>query len=239
MLRVIDREMVKKAGGFGSTTRVNFRLLKLVEAGLLRRFFLGTAEGHRQALYSLSAKGAELAEVPFRGLQRPMDSTLVADSFVQHQMAINEIHLALKHGPLPVGVTFRRWIGFFEPLTANLRLIPDGYVEFATPVGTVAAFLEIDLGQESLKVWRGKIQNYLRLALSGETERRFGQPRFRVLVLATSERRLNNIRAVVAGTTEKIFWFAALAAVRGDGFFRPVWQRPKGNQPQPFFGEIA
>ena len=38
LMRVIDREQAKTIAGFGSTTRVNARLLALVRAGLLRRF---------------------------------------------------------------------------------------------------------------------------------------------------------------------------------------------------------
>jgi hypothetical protein len=236
-LRVVDREFAKAVSAFGSTTRVNVRLLALVRAGLLRRFFLGTAEGHRQALYALSAKGAALVGVPLRGPQRRSDSVLVADYFVQHQLAINEIHVGLKYGVLPHGVTFGRWIGFFEPLTDSLRLIPDGYVELRTASETLAAFVEVDLGHESLKVWKEKVQNYLRFALSGEAERRFGQPRFRVLVLTDSERRLRSIRQTVTQSTNKIFWFSTLAATRGEGFFRPVWLRPQGDHQQPLLRE--
>ena len=38
-MRVIDREQAKCIAGFGSTTRVNIRLLALTRAGLLRRFY--------------------------------------------------------------------------------------------------------------------------------------------------------------------------------------------------------
>ena len=41
VMRVVDREQAKIVAGFGSTTRANARLLALVRAGLLRRFFLG------------------------------------------------------------------------------------------------------------------------------------------------------------------------------------------------------
>src|SRR5487761_923217 len=78
-MRVVDREQAKCAGGFGSTTRVNARLLALTDAGLLRRFNLGTDGSGQKALYSLSLKGANLVQVPYRGLRRGRDETLVAD----------------------------------------------------------------------------------------------------------------------------------------------------------------
>lgn len=235
ILRVVDREQAKIVAGFGSTTRVNTRLLALTRAGLLRRFFLGWGGG-RKALYALSAKGAQLAGVPCRGPRRRNDELLVADHFVQHQLAINEVYCALKFGAIPVAhVRFINWLAFHEPLTTGLSLIPDGYVEFSTPAGIVGSFLEVDLGQEPLSIWKDKARNYLQLALSGEYERQFRQPRFRVLVLANSDRRLRSIRSAVRAITEKIFWFATLDAV--EKFFGPVWLRPVGDNHQSLFNE--
>jgi hypothetical protein len=120
---------------------------------------------------------------------------------------------------------------------AGLSLIPDGYAELATPSGIDASFIEIDLGHEGLVIWKEKTRHYLQLALSGEFERQFRQPRFRVLALANSERRLHSIRAAVAGITQKIFWFTTLDAAHAEKFFGPLWLRPAGDTHQPFFTE--
>jgi hypothetical protein len=237
VMRVADREQVKIAAGFGSTTRVNTRLLALTRAGLLRRFFLGSGGG-RKALYALSVKGAQFAQVPCRGPRRRQNEILAADFFVQHQLAINAVYCGLKFSTIPIaGVRFVNWLAFHEPLVAGLSLIPDGYVEFATPTGLDASFLEVDLGHEGLAIWKEKTRHYLQLALSGKYERQFRQSRFRVLVLANSERRLQSIRAAVAGITQKIFWFATQDAVLKEKFFGPVWLRPVGDTNQPFFKE--
>jgi hypothetical protein len=237
VMRVADREQAKIVAGFGSTTRVNTRLLALTRAGLLRRFFLGSGGG-RKALYALSMKGAHVVQVPCRGPRRRQNEMLVADFFVQHQLSINAVYCALKFGTVPVPrVRFVNWLAFHEPLAAGLSLIPDGYAEFMTPTGIDASFLEVDLGHEGLAVWKEKTRHYLQLALSGEYERQFRQPRFRVLVLANSERRLHSIRAAVAAITQKLFWFAPLDAVRGKKFFGSVWLRPVGETTQPFFKE--
>ena len=241
VMRVVDRDQAMLAGGFGSVTRVNTRLLALTRAGLLRRFFLGYG-GVRKALYALSAKGALLAQVPMRGPRRRQDEMLVADFSIQHQLAINEVYCALKFKPIPVPhVTFHRWFAFHEPLVPGLSLIPDGYVEFAKPTGIDASFIEVDLGHEALSVWKEKTRHYLQFALSGEFQKQFGQQsgiaRFRVIVLANSQRRLNSIRATVATITQKIFWFSTLDAVRGDKFFASVWLRPTGDTQQTFFDQ--
>jgi len=233
ILRVVDREQAKIVAGFRSTTRVNSRLLALTRAGFLRRFFLGTSGGGQKALYALSSEGAQIVDVPYRGPRRRRDEVLAAGVFVAHQLSINEIYCTLKYQPAPnENIRFVRWLSFFEPLQQGFSLIPDGYVEVLHPSSALAAFLEIDLGSEGRKVWKEKVKEYLRYALSGFFEGRFGQQRFRILVIATSERRLQSIRAVVATATEKIFWFATIESIRRDGLWSPIWLRPRDDERQ-------
>jgi hypothetical protein len=230
VMLVMDCAQAKIVGGFGSTTRVNYRLLKLTRAGLLKRFFLGSGGG-RKALYALSPKGALLAQVPVRGPRRPQDAVLVADYFVGHQLAVNQIYCALKYGAITVPhVTFRCWLAFFESVVPGLSLVPDGYVEFTTPHGIIAFFLEVDLGHESQAIWKRKAEHYVTLAVSGNYCKHFGHDRFRVLVITNSERRLHSIRKTIATITQKIFRFGTQEALAND-FFAPVWLLPTGDQP--------
>lgn len=232
ILEVADCDEIKIVAGFGSTTRANTRLLQLVRAGLLRRFFLGSGGG-RKALYALSQKGANFVGVPYRGPRRRQDEVLVADYYIAHQLAINEIYCTLKYQPVP-GIAFERWVSFHEPVTPSSGLIPDGLVELRTASGVTSCFLEVDLGHESLSIWQRKAKNYLQLALSGDFRKQFGQASFRVLVLVNSERRLQSIRKCLAAVTEKIFWFATLESANSR-FFTPIWLRPVGDHPKPFF----
>jgi hypothetical protein len=235
VLRVADREQAKVVAGFGSTTRANARLLALTRGGLLRRFFLGTTAGGRKALYALTPKAATLVGVPLRGLRRRKDEAVATDFFVEHQLHINRLYCSLKFKPIPVqGIHFADWKTFEKPLTEDLRLIPDGYVELTAPGAPLAAFIEVDLGHESKKVWREKIERYLRFALSGAYEREFGKSRFRVLVIANSERRLRSIRSVAAPLTEKLFWFATLPDIDANGFFGAIWLRPRSDTKEAF-----
>ena len=233
ILRVLDREQAKIVAPFHSTTRANNRLLALTNAGLLRRFFLGTSSGGQKALYALSPEGAKIVDVPYRGPRRRRDEVLVADLFVTHQMSINEIYCTLKYQSTPTGtVKFVRWTSFFDSLHQGFSLIPDGYAEILHPSGTLAAFLEVDLGSEGGKVWKAKVKEYLRYALAGLFVGQFRQQRFRVLVTVTSERRLQSIRSVVAQATEKIFWFTTIESIRRDGFWSPIWLRPRDDERQ-------
>jgi hypothetical protein len=238
VLSVIDREQTKVVAGFGSTTRANTRLLGLTRAGILRRFFLGTSGGNRKAIYALSSKGAALIGAIPRGPRRPNNGLLVADFFVLHQLAINDFYCALKNAAVASGISLVRWLSFHEPLTQNLRLIPDGYFELGTPMPAIAAFLELDLGHERLTVWKEKIKKYLQFAVSGDYKRAFGQDQFRVLVVANSERRLLSIRKTVRASTQKIFWFATIESIQSQGLFAPVWLRTEGGNRQSLLSGI-
>ena len=233
VMRVMDREQAKCVAPFGSTTRANVRLLALTRAGLLRRFFLGTSGRAKKSLYTLSQKGADLVNVPYRGLRRAKDEILVADFFVSHQLAVNDLYLIVKYRPIPVAdASFVRWVSFPEPIEPGTQLIPDGYLEVRTSDRIIAAFLEVDLGHESRAVWRRKVQEYIRYAVSGKFRDRFGQPQFRTLVAADSARRVDSLRTATAAITDKIFWFTTLESIHREGFWSAIWDRPKGGQHQ-------
>jgi hypothetical protein len=232
--KVIDREQAKKIAGFKSTTRANDRLLKLTRAGFLRRFFLGTRAGGTKAIYSLSAKGAQAVQIEGRLIKRKNNSLLVGDLFVEHQLAVNSIWVEAKSTPIPVpDVHFVHWLVFPSALSKSTPLMPDGYFELKSTAGMYCLFCEVDRGTESLKVWSRKISLYLQLAASGEFHVLFKQSRFRVLVAALSERRLNVLRRTTALHTEKIFWFATLEEINKKGLFAPIWKRPVGEQKVP------
>lgn len=229
-LRVSDREQAECFAGFTSTTRANVRLLALTRAGFLNRFFIGTNGVGRKALYTTSRKGAQLVGSAYQGLQRGKDEFLISDSFVHHQLGINEVYCAMKCRPIPVrGVSFVRWMTFGEPLAAGLALIPDGLFELRSGDNLVSAFLEVDLGTETRSVWQGKVKAYLRYATSGQFAEGFGDRPFRVLAITNSERRTASLRAATASITDKIFWFSNFQRIERQGFWSAVWQRPNSD----------
>lgn len=236
--RVVDREQAKIIAGFGSTTRVNARLLALTRTGFLRRFFLGTTAGGTKALYSLSQKGAQFVGVPLRGPRRRGDMALVGDRFVEHQLAVNGIYCSLKVETAKSGIALERWMGFQKSVASHVELIPDAYFEIESTAGTLAAFLELDLGTESLTVLREKAHQYVQYAISDHFRSEFGQGRLRVLMIGHSERRMRSIRQVVASLTEKLFWFGSLEAIQRDGLLAPLWLRPKGDEKIPLIPKL-
>ena len=229
VMRIVDRESAQLVGGFGSIRRTNSRLLQLTRSGLLRRFFVGSVAHGRKSIYTLSPKGAEIIAAKLGGIQRASGRLVIGDAFVDHQAGINEIYLCCKYRPLPGGVQLRRWITFRQSISEAIKLTPDAYIELGTADGIRAMFLEIDRGTEALSVWRQKTGYYVQLAVSGEFPQRFHQAQFRVVVVANSERRLNNIRATIAKSTDKIFRFTTFQTINSDGFLSPIWLRPAGT----------
>jgi hypothetical protein len=230
--RIVDREQAMKFAGFSSITRINTRLLKLTANGFLRRYFLGTLKGGSKALYTLSPKGAAAVGIQNnRAVIRPKESLLIGDPFVQHQLNINAVHIAARYSDLTdFNSSFQSWRDFTGPLSKAIPLIPDGYFSIRTPEGIRPAFIEVDQGTESLKIWTKKIALYLQLALSGTFKQLFHHEQFRVLVIANSERRLLSIRSAVQKQTTKVFWFATLEEINRAGFWSPIWLRPDRNQ---------
>jgi hypothetical protein len=235
-LRVIDREQARLVGRFQSLTRINTRLLALTRAGLLTRMPVGTVRGGHKFLYSLSRHGAQLVAQPYRGVPFKTDTVLAGNMFLEHQLRINALYFQLAYQPIPVaGVRLQRWLIFHQAITPEIALIPDAYLELDTPQGPRAMFVEVDLGTESLRIWRRKTQAYLQCALSGAFTARFQQPQFGVLVIVPSERRRHTVRGVVAAMTTKIFWFATFEVLTGDAFWTASWVRPVDNQLKTLF----
>lgn len=230
VMRIIDREMAMVVGRFGVGRRANFRLRQLTQAGLLRRFFIGSIAHGRKAVYTLSPKGRDLVSATLGGIHRPAGRLVVGDMFIEHQTGINQIYLAVKYRPTPDGVRLRRWVTFRQPISEGIKLTPDAYFELEAGANLRAIFLEVDLGTEALSQWQKKTSTYLQLALSGEFSKLFRQQQFRVLVVANSDRRMANIRATIAKSTDKIFWFATSNSIYRDGLWSSVWLRPSGDQ---------
>jgi hypothetical protein len=230
-MRLIDREMSKVILKLAATRNTNKRLLELTRAGLLQQYFVGTVGGGRKAIYALSEKAAALTNSEFRPLKRRAGENLVGDLFVHHQLQVNAIFLLVRFQEIPVaGVQCLRWLSFQERPFRNAAVIPDGYFELASSSGIRAMFLEVDRGTETLGIWQKKIRQYLQLAVSGEFPQKFQQQQFRVLVLTNSERRLRNIRALIAKATDKVFWLSTFELLHREGFWSPVWFRPAGDQ---------
>jgi Replication-relaxation len=232
--RVLDCEQVMTVGGFTSVRRANRRLLKLVRAGLLRRWFAGTERRGVKALYGLSPEGSRLIGESQQGLLPwKQDRVITSSQFLAHQQSVNTVFIQARFQKLPADASCVRWMNFREPLSAAVPLMPDGYLEIQQQGAVHPMFVEVDLGTEGSKVWRRKVEWYLKFALSADFERKFRQKRFRVLAVFHSSRRLEVVRTTIAQRTDKLFWLSTEDQVRSEGLIAPIWCRPNGTERIP------
>ncbi|MGI9102206.1 MAG: replication-relaxation family protein [Terriglobales bacterium] len=228
--RILDCDQVRAICGFTSVRRANARLLRLHQGGFLRRWFSATRSGGQKALYGLSRKGAiSIGQMPLHLLGWKQGELVSGNQFVSHQEAVNDIFVEVQFRPLPPGVKFREWQVFFRPISSSVPLMPDGYFEIEREGTVFPMFLELDRGTESLKVWRKKVEHYINLAVTGESQRVFHQDRFRVLIVALSDQRLRSIRRTVSLQTDKLFWFSTLPEIKNGGLWDAPWLRPKAE----------
>ncbi len=235
-MRLVDREQAALITGRQgvSVSTTNAWLSKLVKAGFLRRYFIATEKRGIKALYGLSPKSALITGRRFQPIQRPENSVLTSEPFILHQMAVNHIYVQLRFKIFSTpGISLIRWQSFQKVLSENSPIKPDGYFELETPEGIKSMFCEVDRGTESQKVWSKKVELYIRYAASGEFEIEFKNKQFRVLVIAQSQRRLEEIRKTVQAQTQKIFWFSTLSEINGEGLFASIWTRPEGSERFP------
>ncbi len=232
--RVLDCEQVMAISGFASVRRTNRRLLKLLRAGLLRRWFVGTEARGVKALYGISAEGMRLiGEQPQGVLPWKPDRVITSSQFLAHQHGINQVFILARFQPLAGGASCERWMTFREPFSKAIPLIPDAYLEIKQGGLVFPMFLEVDLGTETSKVWMRKVEWYLKFRLNGDFERKFHEKNFRVLVILHSSRRLEVVRETIAERTDKLFWLSTQDRIRSEGLMAPIWLRPNGEEWKP------
>lgn len=222
---VMTREQIRRRLSFGSVTRVNATLLRLVRAGYLSRRFQPTLSGWRRALYYVGPAGVTL--LSGQSAETVTERQRVArgsDLFLEHSILVNDVRLRFadhRHR----AYRLERWLSEAALRGFGLDFLPDGFVEYSVDDRTFAAFLEVDRGTEALRRWQQKTDAYLQLAFSGRFQTLFSRRFFRVLVLAPSLGRLNNLQREVQKHTTEIFWFSRSAEFLAEGPLGMVWRR--------------
>jgi hypothetical protein len=226
--RVLTRDQIRRFMGFGSITRINAVLLRLVTHTYLTRRWQPTLTGSRRAVYLLGSLGYEVLNGP--GTKPPRQSPWLAhsDLFVEHELAINDVRLSFDSAHRE-GLSLLRWMRDRELRCLKWPVVADAYAEWVLGQASFAAFVEVDLGTESLTIWHKKVQGYLALTRDDRFSSVFGRRFFRVLVVAPSARRLANIKSVIQQYTDRVFWLTTRAALVRHGALRPIWKRPTGR----------
>jgi hypothetical protein len=232
--RLLSRDQIMALVGFKSLTRANSRLAKLVKAKLLVRKHLPIIPGHggAQALYHLaSSSGRVLTTDPATIIAQSRRASRWDVRQVNHVIAANAILVAfISAARSRPGVQV---LGFrTEPELRAAFLgrpfVPDGWFAWAQDGRRFNSFIEVDLGHEGQVQWRKKVFDYLAYSESGLHQETFSFRSFRVLVVAATRARLENLRKT-SEHAERLFLFAQLDHITADTIFGSAWLPVQGH----------
>lgn len=120
-------------------------------------------------------------------------------------------------------------------------IVPDGLVVLRVEGQERWRFVECDLGTSTgssakWRDWQRKVRAYVSYNSGSPSPftRRFGAKRFTVMVVTTSQRRLQHLAEVTkrAGGGN-LFWFTTFAALKsGDAWSPEIWKRERDVKPR-------
>jgi hypothetical protein len=230
---ILSRDQGMALVGIGSVPRMNAICAPLVRAKILDRKQLPIFVGHgsAQSLYFAGRASEAILRVSRRELARRIRQAArwsireVERIRTENQLLI-DFRAALMHTPGFELIDFRTELELRQMLL-NREVVPDGWIAWQA-CKRFNCFVELDFHCEALAVWRAKIRNYVDFAQSGQHQQVFNYRAFRVLVVAKSQARLDNLRQLAA-PAGKMFLFAELSAIHAGNFFAPVWQTAQSS----------
>lgn len=223
---------------FGEAANVHPTLSRLVEAGYLAGIKRPVLDRETpDTVYALAQRGADLIASDL-GTDRKLVRwkkyhNYVGLLFVEHRLAVNDVHIAFAVGARLRGYHLEEWryevpiredIDDPDELGPPLRLRPDAYFRMLVGMRRMHFFLEVDMGTESHIRFAGKIRRYLAYKESRLFRVRFGGRSFRVLTVATTVTRVRALKRVTeAQGGERVFWFAILSQVAPRTITAQTW----------------
>lgn len=232
---------------FQSRSTAQFRLSRLFHHEFLERHFLSVVSGgpaSSLALYTLGKRGAQFL-ISRYGYERSQLRVFKRDTLgwhvVEHVLTINEVRVAVTVACREQGIELVEWrdetVFRAHPDYVELKdkrsrtrqkpVLPDGYFCLSTPKGTARFFLEVDRGTEALSKVAPQLQVYEAYTRSGQYQQRFQARSLRILIITTTLKRLDNLKAVarkVGG--DRKYWFTTLEQITAeDVLTAPIWQQ--------------
>jgi hypothetical protein len=211
---VMTRDQLMRLRVFGSKTRANTRLKRLVDHGYLVARPQPLVVGGPRYVYVPGPQSGESRDARTRVVA-------ASDLFLAHQLGLVDIRLTFEQH-----TTLSRWLAEKDLAGLSLGLVPDAYLEYAIDTRTVCAFIEYDRGTETLGRVERKVRLYLDLAHSGRFERTFTRTFFRVLVVTDTAGRLATLSQTTARLTDRVLRFTTMAELTHDGPLASIWRRP-------------
>jgi hypothetical protein len=240
----------------GSMSQTRLRLTKLYHNGYLDRVYRPTVKGSAEAIYCLCKKGADIiaaeldidrAQVFWQGRNKAL-----SQNSLEHAMRVNDFRVAMSVACDRTGLAklAGEWID--EQLLRDLKqkvkvpypsdpdrlidcpIVADGFFGLEFENGLCQFFiLEIDLGTESNRRFALKVRAYKEYLKKEKYREMFGKESFKVLVVTTTEQRMENLMKTAKEAGDKtMFWFTDFSQYRQDGELLPeqlmarIWRVP-------------
>ncbi|MEO8338253.1 MAG: replication-relaxation family protein [Nitrospirota bacterium] len=248
------------AGGIVSS-QCRTRLRHLVDAGFLTRFerpVLRT-EGSKPALFGLAAAGltllvSELGYGPDDIDWRP-DDNRVSWAFLDHQIMLNDVFIALNEASEQAGWTLSEWVDdrILKKMHTGLvpvedpdgrerrvTVVPDAYFALASDDRLLRFFVEADRATMTVissnnqkRTWQKRIHAYQAYFDSPLPIDTYGTKRIRVLTVTTSPKRLESLKlATEAAGGRNRYWFTTERDLMGSGALdAPIWFKAGSMEP--------
>jgi hypothetical protein len=230
---------------FGCITRANIRLRILWENDLLERHYIRPLafHGSDEAIYSLGRDGVDMVS-DILGVDREIVARAkdryktLKPLFIQHLLGINDfsinlISLTEKHPELRMELWLNEQDAQDEYKTqGNGKTIyfrPDGYGRYWYKDILYSFFLEMDRSTEDNGKFEEKVKSYMEYERSGSYQRKFGVRFFRILVVTTTPKRVENLKGIADRYKCDSFWFTTMDNIRQGRMFQPVWMRACNN----------
>ena len=210
--RVLLTEQIQ-ALFFGSRSTAQSRLSRLFQHEYLERHFptiYGNAPASTQAIYTIGKRGAQLLVDAYgydrSDLRLPKGGSF-SWMFLEHVLKINDVRVAITLAARANDWQVAEWRDetFFRAKPdyvtlsdkrgkgRKLPVLPDGYFMLVTPHGKARFFLEVDRGTEALSKFTPQVAVYESFVGSGQYQERFQARSLRVLVVTTSQKRLDSL----------------------------------------------
>lgn len=208
--RLLRRDQIERLF-FTQTSSCNQRLMRLYQHGYLERIFKPVSFGSSQAVYALDKNGADSVAKEL-GIDRTKinwkrKNNKVEMLFLEHTLAISEFYtnliLSLRKRP---DIELLFWKRESKELNDRvpdpegrrkyLTVSPDAFFGIQTPPGKSYFFLEVDMGTMPLTRFKTKIIAYRQYWKTGKYTERYRFRSFRMITVANTERRLENLQKV-------------------------------------------
>jgi len=239
--RFLRRDQIERLF-FTRTSTCNQRLMRLYQHGYLERVFKPVSFGSSQAVYALDKIGADLVD-QMLGVSRnkvtwKRKNNRVELLFLDHKLAITEFYVLLQlSSKQNTNTKLLFWRNESKELNSRVRdpegkrkyltVAPDAFFGLQTPEGKSYFFLEVDMGTMTLTRFASKIKAYRQYWKTGNYQENFGFKNFRVLTVASSERRTRNLKEATYRIGGKnMFLFATFASIKRLTPLGQIWSSP-------------